>query len=93
MCGNCRVGSIANGTKFNYSDQLLLGLWLDLPQELMPEVRLQSGLSGGVFHQLTPFQVINWAARRDVCLGSLSWCWSGYTAVMKGISVWSRTET
>ena len=56
---------------------------------------LQSGLSGGVFHQLTPFVCIHAAAYRDVCLGSLScmnrW-WFGYTELIKGMRVASRID-
>ena len=53
-------------------------------------IGLQSGDSGGVFHQLILFWTINSAACREVCFGSLSCInlWPpGYFSAMNGKSV------
>ena len=68
---------------------LLLGLWLDLPSNvLIPKfsVGLRSGDSAGVFHHFL-FSSMNSFVCRDVCFRSLSrmnLCPSGYTSSKKG---------
>ena len=59
-------------------------------------IGLQSGDSGGVCHQLTPFSRKNCCASLDVCLGPLSWtnrCPFGYSDSIIGSRVCSRMLT